>query len=124
MPPPSTFVDREERLATEGREKYQGTARIRLEVLHFPQNKPRELNQKNLERLKGYFEKGQIDRVERNHILAVIDQSQLSEALRDSKVSAQTLLNNTGPYPVLKSQSEPNSNTSTGDTVLKQHGRS
>jgi hypothetical protein len=102
MPPPSRFADREERLATEGREKYQGTAQIRLEVLHFPQNEPRELDQKNLERLKGYFEKGQIDRVERNHVPAVIDQSQLSEVLRDSKVSAKTLLNNTDPHPVLK----------------------
>ncbi|KAH7330033.1 hypothetical protein BKA65DRAFT_404486, partial [Rhexocercosporidium sp. MPI-PUGE-AT-0058] len=102
MPPPSRFADREERLATEGREKYQGTARIRLEVLHFPQNEPRELDQKNVERLKGYFEKGQCHRVGRNHIPAVIDQAQLSEALRDSKVSAKTLLNNTDPHPELK----------------------
>ena len=58
MPPPSRFADREERLATEGREKYQGTARIKLEVLHFPQNEPRELDRKNVERLKGYFKKG------------------------------------------------------------------
>ncbi|PVH68124.1 hypothetical protein DL98DRAFT_475067, partial [Cadophora sp. DSE1049] len=102
MPPPSRFADREERLATEGREKYQGTARIRLDVLHFPQNEPRELDQKNLERLKGYFKNGQCHRAERNHIPAVIDQAQLSEVLRDSKVSAKTLLNNTDPHPMLK----------------------
>jgi hypothetical protein len=50
--PPSRFADREERLAAEGREKYLGTARIRLEVLHFPWNQPRELNQEALDRLK------------------------------------------------------------------------
>ena len=42
--PPLSFVDREEMLAAKGREKYRGTARIRLEVLHFPRNKPRELD--------------------------------------------------------------------------------
>ena len=102
MPPPSRFADREERLATEGREKYQGTARIKLEVLHFPQNEPRELDRKNVERLKGYFKKGQCHRVGRNHIPAVIDQSQLSEVLRDSNVSVKTLLSNTDPHPMLR----------------------
>ncbi|KAG9241126.1 hypothetical protein BJ878DRAFT_558879 [Calycina marina] len=102
MPPPSRFADREERLATEGREKYQGTARIKLEVLHFPQNEPRELDRKNVERLKGYFKKGQCHRVGRNHIPAVIDQSQLSEVLRDSNVSVKTLLSNTDPHAMLR----------------------
>ena len=90
----SRFADREERLATEGREKYRGTARIRLEVLHFPRGEPRELDRKNIEKLKKCFEKGQCDRVTRNHIPAVIDQSQLAEVLRDSSVSAERLLNN------------------------------
>ncbi|KAH6672612.1 hypothetical protein B0J14DRAFT_77575 [Halenospora varia] len=97
--PPSRFADREERLAAEGREKYRGTARIMLEVLYFPRNEPRELDQKNLESLKRCFRKGQCDRVIRNHPPVVIDQSQLDEALQDSKVSAKRLLNNTRPSP-------------------------
>lgn len=101
--PQSRFADREERLATEGREKYRGTARIGLEVLHFPRGEPRELDRKNIEKLKRCFEKGQCDRVTRNHIPAVIDQSQLAEVLRDSNVSAEMLLNNDdSPHPTLK----------------------
>lgn len=100
--PASRFADREERLAAEGREKYRGTARIKLEVLHFRRNEPRELDQENLERLKECFKKGQCDRVLRNHLPAVIDQSQLDKALRDSKVSAKTLLSNTDPHPHLE----------------------
>jgi hypothetical protein len=99
---PSRFADREERLAAKGREKYRGTACIRLEVLHFPQNEPRDLDQKNLEDLKECFEKGQCDQVMRNHIPAVTDQSQLDEVLQDSKISAKRLLNNTDPHPELK----------------------
>jgi hypothetical protein len=54
----SRFVDREKRLAREGRLKYRGIARIRLKVLYFPWNEPREPNQKSLKRLKKCFEKG------------------------------------------------------------------
>ncbi|KAH6703055.1 hypothetical protein BKA61DRAFT_660971 [Leptodontidium sp. MPI-SDFR-AT-0119] len=101
--PHSRFADREERLATEGREKYRGTARIRLEALHFPRGEPWELDRKNIEKLKKCFEKGQCDRVTRNHIPAVIDQSQLTQALNDSSVSAERLLNNhDSPHPTLK----------------------
>ncbi|KAH6675939.1 hypothetical protein B0J14DRAFT_375132 [Halenospora varia] len=100
--PSSRFANREERLAAEGREKYRGTARISLEVLHFPRNEPWELDQENIERLKKCFEKGQCDRVLRNHIPAVIDQSQLDATLRDSNVSAKRLLNNQDPHPLLE----------------------
>ena len=98
----SGFADREERLATEGRLKYRGTARIGLEVLHFKWNEPREPNEKSLEKLKNCFEKGQCDRLTRNHIPAVIDQSHLDDVLQASKVSAERLLTNTDPHPELK----------------------
>lgn len=101
--PPSRFADREERLATEGRLKYRGTARIGLEILHFPWSEPREPNQKSLEKLKKCFEKGQCDRLTQNHIPAVIDQSQLDDVLDASQVSAARLLTNTdSPRPELR----------------------
>lgn len=98
----SGSADREERLATEGRLKYRGTARIGLEVLHFTWNEPREPNEKSLKKLKRCFEKGQCDRLTRNHIPAVISQSQLDDTLRASNVPAERLLINTDPHPELK----------------------
>ena len=99
---PSRFADREEKLAAEGRGKYKGTARVPLEVLHFPWAQPREPNQKSVDTLKRCFEKGQCDRVTRNHVPAVIDQSDLDEVLRSSNASAKRLLNNEGsPHPKL-----------------------
>ncbi|ELR03573.1 hypothetical protein GMDG_06231 [Pseudogymnoascus destructans 20631-21] len=100
---PSRYACREERLATEGRLKYRGTARVGLEVLHFTWNEPREPNQKSLDKLKKCFEKGQCDRVSRNHIPVVIDQSQLDDVLHASQVSAEMLLTNgTDPHPELQ----------------------
>jgi len=99
---PSRYADREGRLAAEGREKYRGTARIALDVLYFPWDQPREASQKSLNKLKECFQKGQCDRVTRNHIPAVIDQSDLHEVLRCSNISAKRLLNNEGgPHPEL-----------------------
>ena len=45
----------DQELATERRLKYRGTATIRLESLHFPCDAARELNRKNVERLKKCF---------------------------------------------------------------------
>ena len=102
------FAVREERLASEGRLKYRGTACIRLEFLHFPWNEPREPNQKNL---KKCCEKGQCDRLMQNHIPAVID------VLQASKVEAERLLTNTkNPHPELRFPA--------GDTDFWQRERS
>ena len=96
------FADQEEKLATEGRQKYRGTARIWLEALHFPRDESRHLDLKKVERLKACFKNGQCDRILRNHIPAVIDQPQLDTVLRDSSVSAENLLSNKDPHPFLK----------------------
>ena len=48
-------------MATEGRLKYRGTARVGLESLHFTWNELREPNQKSLDKLRKCFEKGQCD---------------------------------------------------------------
>jgi hypothetical protein len=100
----SRFLDQERRLAVERRIKYKGTARIRLDVLHFQWNEPRELNQKNLERLKKCFRTEGCRRLElENHIPATIKESQLDEVIVASGISADALLSNlNNDYPELK----------------------
>jgi hypothetical protein len=51
----SQFSEQELTLEAERYVKYQGTARVRLEVLHFQWNELRELRRKNVERLKENF---------------------------------------------------------------------
>lgn len=75
--------------------KYKGTARIRLKWLHFQWNQPRELDSKNVERLKADFQKDCRRLDEHNHISAVIDQQSLDGAEELSAVSARQL----GKYP-------------------------
>jgi hypothetical protein len=99
----SRLLDQERRLAVERRIKYKGTARIRLDVLHFQWNEPRELNQKNLERLKKCFRTEGCRRLElENHIPATIKESQLDEVIVASGISADALLSNLNDYPELK----------------------
>lgn len=70
----SWFRGQELRLEAERCIKYRGTARVRLEVLHFQWNEPRELSWKNVERLKEVSRTDNVRRLEpRNHILAVVD---------------------------------------------------
>jgi hypothetical protein len=82
-------------LATERRLKYRGTATIRLETLHFPCDAARELNRKNVERLKKCFRTEGCRRLElENHIPATINESRLQEALTASGVGASELMTN------------------------------
>ena len=70
----SRFSEQELRLEAERCVKYRGTARVRLEVLHFQWNEPRELNRKNVERLKEIFRIENVRRLEpRNYIPAIVD---------------------------------------------------
>ena len=91
----SRFSEQELRLEAERSVKYRGTARVRFEVLHFQWNEPRELSRKNVERLKEVFRTDKIRRLEpRNHIPAVVDQSDLDDAIQASEISAESLLSN------------------------------
>jgi len=87
--------EEESRIEAEKRIKYKGTARIRLKWLHFQWNRPRELDGKNVERLKADFRKDCRRLDELNHIPAVIDQQSLDAAEALSGVSARQL----GKYP-------------------------
>ncbi|KAF1948546.1 hypothetical protein CC80DRAFT_556252 [Byssothecium circinans] len=98
----SRLAERELRLEAERCIKYRGTARISLEVLHFQSNQPRELSQKNVERLKEIFRIEKIHRLNpRNHIPAVIHQSDLEDAIQASDTTAERLLSNPANEPPL-----------------------
>ena len=74
--------------------KYQNIACIRLEWLHFWGNEPRELDRKNVKRLKLNFQKNCDQLNIKNHIPAVIKQQHLDAALQTSGILPATLLSN------------------------------
>ena len=88
----------EELFEAEKQVKYRSTAQVQLERLQFKESK--ELDKKNLERLKANFRKNcrQLDR--RNHIPALIKQQLLDVAIRTSGISAEMLMSNQG-FPEL-----------------------
>lgn len=80
------------RLETQKKVKYKGTARIKLEWLHFHEIELRDLDIKNVERLKSVFRK-ECRRLDINHhIPALIDQQQLDASILASGVLPATLL--------------------------------
>lgn len=89
-----TQIQVEELFEVEKQVKYRSTARVQLERLQFKES--RELDKKNLERLKANFRKDcrRLDR--RNHIPALIDQQLLDAAIRASGISAEMLMSNQG----------------------------
>jgi hypothetical protein len=103
----SQFSEQELRLEAERFVKYRGTARVRLDVLDFQWSEPRELSRKNVERLKEIFRGdkrlyGNIRRLDpRNHIPAVVEQSDLDDAILASEVPAERLLSNPDNDPLV-----------------------
>ena len=80
------------KLAVARKAQYRGTARIKLEFLAFERDRPRELDVKNLERLKTILSKD-CRRLELfNHIPALIKQEDLDLAIRLSGIPAEDLL--------------------------------
>jgi hypothetical protein len=84
-------LEQELRLEADRFVKYRGTARVRLDVLDFKWNEPRELSRKNVERIKEIFggdkrSYGNICRLDpQNHVPAVVEQSDLDDAILASK---------------------------------------
>ncbi|KAJ5142480.1 uncharacterized protein N7515_001267 [Penicillium bovifimosum] len=92
---PSSFTDQEVRLATERRLKYIGTAKVNISHIQFDPPLPRDLDLKNLERLRGIFRKNSCRRLDvDNHIPAIVSQHDLTDALRKANVPQQSLLTN------------------------------
>ena len=78
-------------LEAERRAKFKGTARIRLEYLDFPKYRRNE----NAERLKLCIEHGGCYRLgSQYHVIAVIDQSLLDNAIQAANTSYAALLSN------------------------------
>jgi hypothetical protein len=81
------------RLEKERRLKYQGTAQVRLEVLSFRWDQPRELDLKHVGHLVECFRKDTCRRLPaRNHISAVIERAHLDAAVQASRISYADLL--------------------------------
>ncbi len=96
--------EEEVRLEAEKRLKFKGTARIRLEQLHFPWNDAKELNEKNMDRLKGIYQKHGCRRVEvRHRVPALIDEGRLDATIAAAGISPSTLVrpSTTDVYPEL-----------------------
>jgi hypothetical protein len=89
---PSQARQDELRLETEKKEKYKGTARIRLEWLQFPSIKGWEPDKAKVNRLKHNFRKDCRRLDVRNHIPAVISQQDLDIALKLSGIVEGDLL--------------------------------
>ncbi|TGO07234.1 hypothetical protein BTUL_0306g00130 [Botrytis tulipae] len=96
----SRVVDEEMKLEAERHLKYRGIAWVRLENLNFPLKDSRELDRKNVERLKELFQKDTIRRLDsKNRIPAEIDEVDLNEAIRISDTSAESLMHNRDNNP-------------------------
>lgn len=90
----------ERRLEGERALKFKGTARISLDVLYFRRDQSRELNPKQVGRLKECFQKEGCHRLQVcRHIPAIIDQQCLDSAMRKSGVSAGRLLSEASEIP-------------------------
>jgi len=100
--PPTPTRQEELRFEAEKKEKYKGTACIRLEWLHFGSAEARELDIKNVDRLKQNFRKD-CDRLNaKNHILAVISKRDLDTAIQISGITEEALLTDAqSSYPEL-----------------------
>lgn len=89
------FSEEEVRLATERRVKYIGAAKVSISQIQFEPPLPRDLDPKNLDRLRNVFRKNSCHRLDvNNHVPAVVSQQDLTSALRKANVTRQSLLTN------------------------------
>lgn len=92
----SLFTEAELRLVTERCLKYQGTAKVNLNQIHFHSKVSKDLDSKNLERLCRIFRQDRCRRLEvQNHVPAVVSKQSLETALRGAQVTARELLTST-----------------------------
>ncbi|KAL4891360.1 hypothetical protein BDV59DRAFT_68017 [Aspergillus ambiguus] len=89
------FTEEEVRLATERRLKYLGTAKVHINQIQFDPPLPRDLDPKNLSRLREIFRKNRCRRLDvDNHVPAIVSQHDLSLALQKANVLRTSLLTN------------------------------
>lgn len=89
------FTEEEIQLVTERRLKYLGAAKVNIYQIQFEPPLPRDLDPKNLNRLREVFRKNRCRRLDvDNHVPAVVSPQVLAEALRKANVPQQSLLTN------------------------------
>lgn len=89
------FTGEEIRLATERRLKYLGAAKVSIYQIQFDPLLPRDLDPKNLDRLREVFRKNRCSRLDvNNHVPATVSRQDLAESLRKANVPQQSLLTN------------------------------
>jgi hypothetical protein len=96
------FSEEELRLATERRVKYIGAAKVSINQIQFEPPLPRDLDPKNLDRLRNVFRKNGCHRLDvNNHVPAVVSQQDLTNVLRKANITRQSLLTNDAQLPRL-----------------------
>ena len=84
----------QEKLLAEGRLRFLGVARVKLQVLQFPWSDWRDLDKKKVEWLKGIFKESECNRLDpQNYVSVSIDEEELRAAVeRSPNVQQETLL--------------------------------
>ena len=78
------FIDREDELARERRQKFVGSASVHLKAFKFQ----REVDKSNVKRLLPLLEGGRCDRTDvKNHVVATIDENTYQRALQESSLT-------------------------------------
>ncbi|KAJ5976578.1 hypothetical protein N7481_010285 [Penicillium waksmanii] len=91
------FTEQEVRLAAERRMKYIGAAKISICQIQFEPPLPRDLDPKNLDRLRNIFRKNRCRRLDvQNHVPATVSRHNLAEALQKANVPQEALLTTEG----------------------------
>jgi hypothetical protein len=87
------FTEEEVQLASERRLKYIGTAKVSISQIQFDPPLPRDLDPKNLDRLRRVFRQNRCRRLDvNNHVPAIVSPHDLADALRKANISQQSLL--------------------------------
>ncbi|KAJ6112292.1 hypothetical protein N7523_002114 [Penicillium sp. IBT 18751x] len=87
------FTEEEVRLASERRLKYIGAAKVSISQIEFDPPLPRDLDSKNLDRLRRIFRQNRCRRLDvGNHVPAIVSPHDLADALRKANVTQESLL--------------------------------
>jgi hypothetical protein len=91
------FTEQEVRLAAERRMKYIGAAKVSICQIQFEPPLPRDLDPKNLDRLRTIFRKNRCRRLDvQNHVPATVSRHNLADALQKANVHQEALLTTEG----------------------------
>jgi hypothetical protein len=87
------FTEQEVRLTAERRIKYIDASKVSFCQIQFEPPLPRDLDPKNLDRLRNIFRKNRCRRLDvQNHVPATVSRHNLAEALQKANVPQESLL--------------------------------